>query len=216
MKKGMIPTALVGPVIQSYLDNYEVNTKLVKYKPGVANSWDREIRLPSKSWEFSFAIEVLSKRANVSTRTINRIKNSAQKTVSTSIVDKLLCAMDMPMQWQDPEWLKYYWDGQVPPNMMKPARCHNPDCHKWFFVKNNHQMYCSETCNKNAEAFIMCANPACLNLFQKNPRQKKKKYCQESCRTSVSWKNRYNKLSPEEKKELNRRTHKHRKANAKA
>lgn len=148
----MIPCELALPYIRKYCEQYETEPLITKFRTITSNSWTS----PSGGRSKLAAHTILAERADFAPRNMQNILNGTQREIGFDTLDKLFCAMDMPMVWyEDKELEKYYWEGEVPPDLSKPVKCANPKCDGWFELnayntgQGRYQLYCTNNCRSN-------------------------------------------------------------------
>lgn len=67
------------------------------------------------------------------------------------LADKIMCESYGPLLWHRPPFEELYWQGNIPPDVSKPANCARPGCQEWFevtaSVMQGGRMYCSDECS---------------------------------------------------------------------
>lgn len=136
-----IPGEVVRPIIQSYIDQYETY-------------WTENIPVGGEGWfpELN-PVYVLAREAGVRPDTLRKFLDRGS-SIDFYTLDKLLCAMDMPMLWWSERLRPYYLAADLSSSPPGYKICARAGCEQEFKIvysgKSNEKKYCSKACRHAA------------------------------------------------------------------
>lgn len=104
----------------------------------------------------SETIAVLAATTGISLNYIHLILTGKRTTISFDAADKILCGINMPFAWREPDLLPLYLeldlDGPAVERLQPPHRCARPGCSKIFPAGRyaDRKKYCSRKCKGQA------------------------------------------------------------------
>jgi hypothetical protein len=136
LKTSRVPSEIVIPIIQRYLDSYETFGDHT-------GGWNQSRGVTKLS-----AATILAENAGIKPDTLAKYMKGLTQYLSFYVVDRLLSAMDQPMRWYEWPLLPYYLAADLSEPPPGYRVCAREDCEREYRVTQSNHRYCTKYCQR--------------------------------------------------------------------